>query len=213
MGLNTLSNNTTRRLDNTYYAVLEKLSVLQSTIMSMKELASMTKQLNEEFKTESEGVVHDVERQLDVFEGFEDQQKRIEELQERVQAGRERIKTLGGRVDVVREKVEGWEKAEGEWQEKTRKRLRILWILMALVAAVLLALMGFRYTPARTQGFDMLKGVNTSSLAEVLPDLERIRNDTVSRKKTTMDAFEKMLEKDEEGKLEEDPRLRLFDEL
>lgn len=212
MGLNTLSNNITRRLDNTYYAVLEKFSVLQSTIMSMKELASMTKQLNEEFKTESQEVVHDGEIQLDALKGFEDQQKRIEELQERVQAGRERIKTLGGRVDVVREKIEGWEKAEGEWQEKTRRRLRILWIMMAVVAAAMLALMGFRYTPARSQ-VDMLKGVNTSSLAEVLPDLERIRNETVSWKKTTMDVFEKMLEKDEGEVLEEDPRLRLFDEL
>jgi hypothetical protein len=180
--------------------------------MSMKELASMTKQLNEDFKTESEEVLNDVEIQIEGFKGFEDQQKRIEELQERVMAGRERIKTLGDRVDVVRERVEGWEKAEGEWQEKTRKRLRILWILMAVVAAVLVALMGFRYTPARTQ-VDMLKGVNTSSLEEIMPDLERIRNQSVSWKKTPMDAFEKMLEKDEAEKLEEDPRLQLFDEL
>lgn len=212
MGLNKLSNDITRRLDNTYYSVLEKLSMLQSHIMSMKELASMTKQLNEDFKTESEEVLNDVEIQIEGFKGFEDQQKRIEELQERVMAGRERIKTLGDRVDVVRERVEGWEKAEGEWQEKTRKRLRILWILMAVVAAVLVALMGFRYTPARTQ-VDMLKGVNTSSLEEIMPDLERIRNQSVSWKKTPMDAFEKMLEKDEAEKLEEDPRLQLFDEL
>lgn len=211
MGLNTLSNNTTRRLDNTYYAVLEKLSVLHSTIISLKELASMTKQLSEEFKTESEEVVRDVEIQLDGFAGFEDQQKQIGELQERVMAGRDRIKTLGGRVDVVRDRVDGWERAEGEWQEKTRKRLRILWMLMAVVAVVLLGLMGFQYTP-RSQ-VDMLKGVNTSSLAEVLPDLERIGNKSSSWKKTTVGLFEKMLEKDEEEELEEDPRLRLFDEL
>lgn len=211
MGLNTLSNNTTRRLDNTYYAVLEKLSTLKSTIVSLKELASMTKQLSEEFKTQSEEVVHDVEIQLDGFAGFEDQQKRIQDLQGRVAAGRERIKTLGGRIDIVRERVDGWEKAEGEWQEKTRKRLRILWIFMAAVAVVLLCLMGFQYTP-RSQ-VDMLKGVNTSSLAEVLPDLERIGNRTSSWKNVTLEAFEKMFEKDEEIKLEEDPRLRLFDEL
>ncbi|KAG0647949.1 hypothetical protein D0Z07_5815 [Hyphodiscus hymeniophilus] len=107
LGLNTLSNNTTRRLDNTYYGVLEKLSVLQRTIMSMKELAIMTKQLNEEFKTESESVTRDVEVQLDGFAGFEDQQKRIGGLQERVMVGRDQIKTLGARVDVVNERVEG----------------------------------------------------------------------------------------------------------
>jgi hypothetical protein len=212
MGLNTLSNSTTRRLDNTYYGVLEKLSVLQSTLMSMKELASMTKKLNEEFTTESEGVFRDVEIQLDGFGDFEDQQKRIGGLQERVMAARDRIKTLGGRVDIVKEKVDSWEKAEGEWQEKTRKRLRILWMLMAVIGVVLLGLMGFQYSPARSQ-LDMLKGVNTSSLAEVLPDLERIANKTGSWKKTTMDAVEKKFEIEEKEKLEEDPRLRLFDEL
>ena len=211
MALNTLSNNTTRRLDNAYYAVLEKLSVLKSTTMSLKELAMMNKQLSEEFKTESEEVVHDVETQLDGFADFEDQQKRIQGLQDRVAAGRERIKAFGARVDIVRERVDGWEKAEGEWQEKTRKRLRILWMLMAAVAVVLLGLMGLQYTP-RSQ-LDMLNGVNTSGLAEVLPDLERIGNKTSSWKNVKLEVFEKMLEKDEEEKPREDPRLRLFDEL
>lgn len=212
MGLNTLSNNTTRRLDNTYYSVLEKFSVLHSNIMSMKELASEAKQLNEEFKTESERVIHEVEVQIDGFEDIEDQQKRIQGLQGRVQVGRERVKTLGERVEIVRDKVEGWEKAEGEWQEKTRRRLRILWIMMAVVAAFLVALMGFRMTPARS-GADLLKGVNTSSLAEVLLDLERIGNQSLHWKTTGMHAFEKRLEKDEREKSEEDPRLRLFDDL
>ena len=212
MGLNTLSNTTTRRLDNTYYGVLEKLSVLQNTITSMKELASITKQLHEEFKTESEVVVQDVEIQLDGVAGFEDQQRRIKDLQQQVIAGRDRIKTLGDRVDVVKERVDGWERAEGEWQEKTRKRLRILWVVIAVVLVLLLGLMGFQYSPARSQ-LDMLKGVNTSSLVEVLPDLERIGNDSGSWTKTTMEVHEKMLEKQEEKELEEDPRLRLFDEL
>ena len=127
-------------------------------------------------------------------------------------AGRDQIKTLGARVDVVKERVDGWEKAEGEWQEKTRKRLRIMWVMMAVVAVVMVGLMGFQYSPARSQ-VDMLKGVDTSGLAEVLPDLERIGNKTRGWPKSTMDAFEKMLKKEEEGKLEEDPRLRLFDEL
>ena len=171
----------------------------------------MTKQLNEEFTTESDEVARDVTLQLDVFGGFESQQKRIADLQQRVIAGRNRIKELGGRADVVRERVGGWEKAEEEWQEKTRKRLRILWMLMAVVALVLLGLMGFQYTPGKGQ-VGMLKGVNTSGLAEVLPDFERIGNKSASWNKSTIDVFEKLLEKEDQP-LEEDPRLRLFDEL
>ena len=216
MGLNTLSNNTTRRLDTTYYTVLEKLSTLQNTIASMKEVATMTRQLNTDFKTESEEVVKDITTQLEGFEGFEKQQKRIESLQERVKKGRERIKSLGGRVEAVKERVESWEMAEGEWQEKTRKRLRILWILMSVCAAVVLALVVFQYTPARTQGPGVMKGFNASSLVEKIPDMEKLKNETWNLKMSTEDALESLRHKhkeEEEDRLEPDPRLRLFDEL
>jgi hypothetical protein len=212
-GLNDLPNNTTRRLDNTYYSVLEKLSALQSTIVSMKELAVLTRQLNEEFGTESEEVVRDVEGQLEGFEDFEEQRRRIQDLQTRVMDGRDKIKTLGTRVDIVKEKVEGWEKAEGEWQNRTRKRLRMLWIMIAVTGVAVLALMGMRYTPARNQAIEALKGVNASSLEEILPDLERIKNSTKSTGRTTMDAIERMLVKEGVEELQEDPRLRLLDEL
>src|SRR5437016_3208943 len=113
MNLNALSNTTTRRLDNTYYSILEKLSMLQSTISSLKELANMTRALKTDFKAESDEVVSDVSAQLDTFSDFSEQEKRIEALQERIKKGREKIKVLANRVDVVKERVEGWERAEG----------------------------------------------------------------------------------------------------
>jgi hypothetical protein len=214
MGLNTLSNITTRRLDTTYYTVLEKLSTLQYTIMSMKELATLTRQQNKDFKTESEEVVKDITVQLDGFEGFDDQQKRIENLQERVKEGRQRIKALGGRVDVVKDRVESWERAEGEWQDKTRKRMRILWILMSVCVAAFLALVVFQYTPARTQGPGVIKDLNASSLAGKIPDMEKIKDEAWSLKRSAEDALESLRHKDEDQeRLEPDPRLRLFDEL
>jgi len=214
MGLNALSVNTTRRLDNTYYSVLEKLSVLQNTITSFKELATMTRHLNEEFKTESEEVVTEVKALLDGFGGFEEQQNRIETLQERVKKGRQKIKTLAERVAVVRERLEGWEQAEGEWQEKTRKRLRILWIVMSVCAAIFIILMVFQYTPARTHGPGVIQGLNVSDLAGKLPDMEMIKNETWRLKRSTVDAQEWPQNKnEEEERLEPDPRLRVFDEL
>lgn len=216
MGLNTLSNNTTRRLDNTYYTVLEKLSTLQNTIASMKEIATATRTLDTDFKTESEEVVRDITTQLEGFGGFEEQQERIESLQERVRKGRERIKVLGGRVEGVKKRVESWEMAEGEWQEKTRKRLRILWILMSVCAAAIFALVVFQYTPARTHGPGVLKGFNASSLLGEIPDMEKLKNETWNLKRSTEDALQSLRHKhkeEEEEKLEPDPRLRLFDEL
>jgi hypothetical protein len=211
--LNTLSNNTTRRLDNTYYSVLEKLSVLHGTITSLKELAGLTRELNEEFEHESQEVVTEIEASLAGFEGFEDQQKRIEALAERVKKGREKIKLLGDRVEIVTEKVDGWDKAEGEWRERTRKRLKVLWIIITVCGVLVLGLVAFQYTPARTQGPGVLKGFNASELSGDVPDLEKIRNETWSLKRKTEDALEKMKARGKEEKVEDDARLRVFDEL
>jgi hypothetical protein len=214
MNLNALSNNTTRRLDNTYYSVLEKLSILQSTISSLKELANMTRALKTDFKAESKAVVSDVTAQLDTFSGFSEQEKRIGELQERIKKGREKIKVLAGRVDVVKERVEGWERAEGAWQDKTRRRLRIMWILMTIVAAMLLALVVFQYTPARTHGPGVIKGWDASELASRIPDWEKIRNESGTLKREVGERLEGLRNRENEGEpLEEDPRLRVFDEL
>lgn len=211
--LNTLSSHVTRRLDITYYSVLEKLGVLQNTIASLTELAQMTRLLNEEFGTESEKVVKDIGASLDGFHGFATQQRQIEELSERVKAGRDKVNTLRTRVDLVRDRVEGWERAEGEWQDRTRKRMRVLWILMSVAAAVFVALSIFRYTPVGSPGLEILTGLNVSDIVGSVPEPEP-RNETWTLKKTVMNALENMSSCDMgEEPLEEDPRLRLFDEL
>lgn len=212
--LNTHSNDTIRRLDNTYYSVLEKLGSLQNTITSLKELAMMTRRLNEEFETEADKVANEIGVSLDGFHDFEAQQKRIEELAGRIKAGREQVNSLGARVDRVRERVDGWERAEGDWQDRTRKRLRVLWIVMSVIAALMVALSVFHYTPARATGLDTLSGLNITEIVGSVPELETFRNGSWSLKKSAMDVVGNMssCHLDEEV-LEEDPRLRLFDEL
>jgi hypothetical protein len=210
LGLNTLSNNTTRRLDNTYYSVLEKLSTLQNTIASLKELANMTRKLNDDFKREAEEVVTDINTQLSTFEGFDDQQERVEALAERVQAGRERIKALGSRVDVVKERVTCWEQAEAEWKGKTRKRLRIMWTFMFIVWFIVMGMVMYQYTPAKTHGPGNLKGLNVTGLLGKMPDMD-LENETWTLKRKTEDALAGL--RNTPDRLEEDPRLRLFDEL
>ena len=111
MELSAFSTATTRRLDDAYYSVLEKLNMLQGTIIDLKELAGMSQELDENFKTESQELVDELEQQIDSFGHFEDQQKRILELQGRIHAGRGKVDALSRRVDVVRERIEGWERA------------------------------------------------------------------------------------------------------
>jgi hypothetical protein len=213
--LNTLSNNTTRRLDNSYYAVLEKLSVLQSTIVSLKELASMTRELNEGFNTEAEEVVQEIKTQLDGFEGFEMQQNKVEGLEQRVKQGRETIKTLSGRVEVVRKRVESWEKTEQEWQEKTKKRLQIFWVFISICATILLAVVIADYIPGRPQGPGL--GMIDPQLPGVR-EIEKAKNESWGlTRPPSAEALDSFLGKDAKDKQEEqakeDVRLQVFDEI
>jgi cell division protein FtsB len=93
-------------------------------------------------------VVADISAQLDAFGQFEDQQQRIESLQSRIQAGRALIKSLSERVDAVSARVEGWERADREWQEKTRKRLKAVWVVTLVIFLLVLSLfVGSQYVP------------------------------------------------------------------
>jgi predicted ribosome quality control (RQC) complex YloA/Tae2 family protein len=211
--LNTLSNNTTSRLDNTYYNVLEKLSILHSTIASLKELATLTRQLNDDFIKESSEVVQDIEIQLDSFEDFHPQERKIEDLEHRIEAGREKAHMLGDRVDLVKQKIERWEKVESEWQQRTRKRLKFLWAITAIALLLLVGLVAFQYTPARTHGPGALRGFDVSNITVTIPELEDVfENETQSLKRSAIDALEKLRGVPEE-ELEDDPRLKAFDEL
>ncbi|KAH6692325.1 hypothetical protein F5X68DRAFT_200672 [Plectosphaerella plurivora] len=143
--LDTLSNTTTQRLDEMYYSVLEKTSMLQNTVAAMKELAGSAQEVKESFDRDAAEVVRDAEGQLGMLGQFEGHEQRIQAMQGRIQAGRTRLETLSARVDVVKTRVEGWERADLEWQERTRKRLKTVWVgILVIVAAIVLMAIGAR---------------------------------------------------------------------
>lgn len=144
-----ISTSTTQRLDDTYSGVLEKLASLQNTVMALKELASASASMNEGFTAESESVLAEAQAQLDAFGQFDEQQARVQALQDRVHGGRERITALSERVDIVRQKVERWERADYLWQNKTRRRIKIVWgMLLGFVLLLLLLYAGAKaYAP------------------------------------------------------------------
>ena len=119
---------------------------------------------------------------------------------------------LGERAEAVRRRVESWERAEEAWQEKTRKRLRIMWIVISVVGGLLLGLVVFRYTPARSSGADALHGFDLGGLDGRVPGGE---NMTFSLKKEN-EGGPSVLEKLQQGQGAddvEDPRIRAFDKL
>ncbi|KAK3310182.1 uncharacterized protein B0T15DRAFT_27907 [Chaetomium strumarium] len=163
--LESFASSTTKRLDDTYHSLLDKLSTLQSTVAALKELADLSRQLNNSFSAEAEELVVDVGSQLDSFGQFEDQQKRIESLRDRIHAGRKRIRSLSERVDAVSERIENWERADREWQEKTRKRLKTVWIVVTVVIfSMLFLFVGSQYVNGgweETTAPDANKDLNT----------------------------------------------------
>jgi len=146
--LESFASSTTKQLNETYCSVDEKLVALQSTIAALKELAEHSRQLNSSFDTDADELVTDISAQLDAFGQFKGQEERIGSLQSRIQAGRELIGSLSERVDAVSDRIESWGQADREWQEKTRKRLKVVWVVTSIVVfLVLLLFIGSQYAP------------------------------------------------------------------
>ncbi|KAF5875989.1 uncharacterized protein Bfra_002385 [Botrytis fragariae] len=194
---------------------LGEIRDLHKTIGSLKELAAMTRQLNEDFSTEGEELVQESRAQLEGFEEFEAQEQKIKALEKRVKEGRNTVTTLSGRVDVIRKRVKGWEQAEEEWQDKTRKRLKMMWILMSICATILLSIVILAYIPSKGQGHGAVR-FNISN-PTALRELEKAQNETRNMLKPTLDILESSTPGSEVNKeaekLAEDPRLKVLDEL
>ncbi|KAI8720969.1 hypothetical protein NCS52_00543100 [Fusarium sp. LHS14.1] len=138
--LGTFSTSTARRLDETYYAVLEKMTSLQSTVSVLKELAEESQSIHNNFEKDAREIENDITAQIASFGQFEEHQNNIESLQARIQDGRSRIRSLSERVDIVRERVERWERLDKESQDKTRLRLRAIMICMSVIMLTMLVL-------------------------------------------------------------------------
>ncbi|KAF4971113.1 hypothetical protein FZEAL_9920 [Fusarium zealandicum] len=139
--LGTFSTSTAQRLDETYYAVLEKMSALQTTVAALKELAEESQSIHNSFEKDSREIENDITMQIASMGQFKEHQENIESLEERVQDGRARIHALSDRVDVVRERVELWERLDKQSQDKTRLRLRAIMICMSVIVLTMLVLL------------------------------------------------------------------------
>lgn len=107
-----------RRLDDTYYSVLEKVSVLQQTIGTLHELSGLTRELHQNFEADTTELVEDVTGQVEAFDNFETQQEQVIGLEERIKAGKEKADALTARLEQAKEHVDAKTKSEAEWQAK-----------------------------------------------------------------------------------------------
>ena len=128
-GLTELSMDTTRRLDDIYYSILERVSQLHSTIDNLQELSSLTRNLNRRFDQEAEELQRDLEDHMSTFGGFQVQKSRIGSLETRLQRSRDKSGRLNDRLEAARKKIAALGTREGEWQATVARTLRDLFVV------------------------------------------------------------------------------------
>jgi peptidoglycan hydrolase CwlO-like protein len=114
---------TSRRLDDTYYSILEKVSVLRQTIGSLQELSGLTKELHDNFESDTKELIDDIQGQFDGFDNFNSQQQQMVDLEERIQTGKKKADSLTDRLAKAKERVDARARAE---QESATKNTRTL---------------------------------------------------------------------------------------
>ncbi|KAL9088569.1 MAG: hypothetical protein Q9165_006089 [Trypethelium subeluteriae] len=160
--LTALSHDATRRLDTTYYAILDKVSLLRSTIADLQQLSDATAHLRDGFDANSRSLQADLHAKIGEFTpGAQAQEEQIRKLEERLVRSREVTEGLTKRVDEARGRVRGWEDGEREWQARTTRRLRMLFGGLGAILVFLIALAAFHTV-----------GPSTGKMAESVRDAE-----------------------------------------
>ncbi|KAH7076622.1 hypothetical protein BKA63DRAFT_532740 [Paraphoma chrysanthemicola] len=201
-----------RRLDDTYYSILEKVSVLRQTIGSLQELSGLTKELHENFESDTKELVDDVQGQFDSFENFDSQQQQIIVLEQRIKAGKEKADSLTGRLAKAKERVDARAKSESEWQSK--RRMRIFWSTIGFIVAFILAVIIFHQIKPPSAVHDPKPTLDFASRAKIMeaeiPDIAKEAIIGLSATASEPDpAFTSSAPSLDNG----DRRLRIFDEL
>ncbi|RAL06871.1 uncharacterized protein BO97DRAFT_481658 [Aspergillus homomorphus CBS 101889] len=139
--IGTLATDITRRLDYTYYNLLEKVAALNATLSSFQELLSSTSSLFADFERETSSLDQEIRKQIGELKEFQPQFNRIEALESRMKLGRVKAQELNDRLETMRDEIDRWEKKEMDWQDRVNRRLRMFWALVAAgVFAMLLVI-------------------------------------------------------------------------
>jgi len=219
----------TRRLDYTYYALLEKVGNLVATIQSFQSLSTQSRHLIENFATETGKLDQDIKRRANVFRsGFNDREKRVADLQARSKEASAKTQDLGRRLENARVIVENWEKCEND---KARKWGRVCvtagWMFISLFVLLVVMVVARGWwlpgDPVRAGLKIPRGGSNNESLAlgkeqlrriEVPPEVREVLEGIEQRranKPLWPGSSENIVEEVGEGK--DDERLRRLDEL
>ena len=112
---------TSRRLDDTYYSLLERLAQCRQTINGLQELANLTNELHQNFEADTKELAEEVGGQFDGFNDFKQQEEQVTALENRIKAGKEKADALTVRLDEARRRVDARAKLEAELEVRNTR--------------------------------------------------------------------------------------------
>jgi hypothetical protein len=128
----------TRKLDDTYYALLQKVGLLKATIASFQDLHSCLDDTTKDFATRSDSLVKDITGQIDAFQNMSHQDESIDSLVKRLHTAKERAASFESRLESCRSRLERWEKKE---QEKNKRNNRTWALVLTSVTAFIILIL------------------------------------------------------------------------
>lgn len=134
---------TSRRLDDTYYSILEKVSILRQTIGSLQELSGLTKELHETFEADTKELAGDIRGQFEGFGNFEAQKHQVTTLETRIKVGRERADALKLRLAEARKNVEARAESEAQLEARNTRKRRVESLSVCIHLQTLQVVSGF----------------------------------------------------------------------
>lgn len=187
----------TRQLDDTYYAILEKASILRSTVASLQQLAEESRKMHKHFRDDSETLEEETKQNIDAFGNFDEQEKTITELVDKLKGSKGETDKLNERLEAARNRIEAFEKREHAKQAKRRKQWQATWGTLVGVLVLVLAILILKHHRYAAQRLD--------GVGKTLVSVGDMAEDAASRLPTMLKPAPSP---------SEDPYLRkLFDEL
>ncbi|KAJ4322030.1 hypothetical protein N0V94_002609 [Neodidymelliopsis sp. IMI 364377] len=143
---------TSRRLDDTYYSILEKVSTLRQTIGTLQELSGLTKELHGNFETDAKELIEDVQGNFENSDNFDTQQKQIAALEERVRVGKEKADALTARLAEAKERVDARAEAEARWEASTNRWWQYFGgIVVTIISLIVLIIVSHHLKPTQIE--------------------------------------------------------------
>jgi hypothetical protein len=135
--VNSTSVDITRRLDYTYYNLLEKVGNLVAIVQSFRSLSSQTKDMVDTFARDASRLERDVKIKVERLKtSFDEKKSDVKRLEERGARASAKAQELGSRLESARQRVEAWEKKEGAERRRRSWFWKGTWTVLTVVVVV-----------------------------------------------------------------------------